>query len=137
MFRDVFNWLFPPLVQDQLDAFQDYWNLHKIAKQRKKLLPSGTSPRNLMSVPETGSSTARNCWIKVNPESVKRWREQLGGLQWRDEIMAFTLEEFHAEADAAWIAISLVTLSNVWSVFSQVVEQIQTRRAVVLNPNMN
>lgn len=92
-----------------------------------------------MSVPETGSSTVRNCWVKVNPESVKQWRVELGGLQRRDEIMAFTSEEFHSEADAAWIAIGspLVTLSNVWSVFSRVVEQIQTRRDVVLNPNVN
>lgn len=131
MCRKVFNWLFPPLVQDRLDAFQDYWNAHKISHQRKKLLPSGTSPSQLLAVPDSGDPTARHCWIKVNPESVRRWRADLGGVERRDEVMAFVSDEFQAEADAAWLAIGFpqVSISNVWSVFSRVVEQIQARRS--------
>lgn len=130
---NVFNWLFPPLVQDRLDAFQDYWNSHKVSRQKNKLLPSGTSPSQLLAVPESGNPTARHCWIKVVPESVRGWRADLGGLERRDEIMAFVSDEFHAEADAAWLAVGSpqVTISNVWSIFSRVVEQIQARRSSI------
>ncbi|KAF9502150.1 hypothetical protein BDN71DRAFT_1343800, partial [Pleurotus eryngii] len=41
---DLFNWIWPPLVQEQLDIFREYWNNHRISKQKNKLLPSGTSP---------------------------------------------------------------------------------------------
>ncbi|KAJ7508130.1 hypothetical protein B0H11DRAFT_1704579, partial [Mycena galericulata] len=37
---DLFNWLWPKIVQLSLDGFVDYWNNHKIQTQRNKLLPS-------------------------------------------------------------------------------------------------
>ncbi|KAJ7862450.1 hypothetical protein B0H14DRAFT_3134239 [Mycena olivaceomarginata] len=41
---DLFNWLWPKIIQFTLDNFLDYWNNHKIRTQRNKLLPSGFSP---------------------------------------------------------------------------------------------
>ncbi|KAF9490762.1 hypothetical protein BDN71DRAFT_1345120, partial [Pleurotus eryngii] len=48
----LFNWLWPPLLQAQLDEFVEYWNNHRISMQKKKFLPSGTSPRQMWIAPE-------------------------------------------------------------------------------------
>ncbi|KAJ7280737.1 hypothetical protein C8J57DRAFT_1003812, partial [Mycena rebaudengoi] len=44
LYIDLFNWLWPKIVQLSLDDFVEYWNNHKIQTQRNKLLPSGFSP---------------------------------------------------------------------------------------------
>ncbi|KAJ6614263.1 hypothetical protein B0H10DRAFT_2266519 [Mycena sp. CBHHK59/15] len=41
---NLFNWLWPKIVQLCLDDFVEYWNDHKIRTQRGKLLPSGFGP---------------------------------------------------------------------------------------------
>ncbi|KAJ6613707.1 hypothetical protein B0H10DRAFT_2177130 [Mycena sp. CBHHK59/15] len=41
---NLFNWLWPKIVQLCLNDFVEYWNDHKIRTQRGKLLPSGVSP---------------------------------------------------------------------------------------------
>jgi hypothetical protein len=49
---DLFNWLWPKIIQLSLDDFVDYWNNHKIRTQRNKLLPSGFSPNFVWDFPE-------------------------------------------------------------------------------------
>ncbi|KAJ7260158.1 hypothetical protein C8J57DRAFT_1637757 [Mycena rebaudengoi] len=49
---DLFNWLWPKIVQLSLDDFVEYWNNHKIRTQRNKLLPSGFSPNYICDFPE-------------------------------------------------------------------------------------
>ncbi|KAJ7465857.1 hypothetical protein B0H11DRAFT_1733608 [Mycena galericulata] len=49
---DLFNWLWPKIIQRSLDEFVDYWNNHKIRTQRNKLLPSGFSPNYICDFPE-------------------------------------------------------------------------------------
>ncbi|KAJ7474599.1 hypothetical protein B0H11DRAFT_1918309 [Mycena galericulata] len=49
---DLFNWLWPKIVQLSLDEFVEYWNKYKIRTQRNKLLPSGFSPNYICDFPE-------------------------------------------------------------------------------------
>ncbi|KAJ7838630.1 hypothetical protein B0H14DRAFT_3141015 [Mycena olivaceomarginata] len=49
---DLFNWLWPKIIQFTLDNFLDYWNNHKIRTQHNKLLPSGFSPNYICDFPE-------------------------------------------------------------------------------------
>lgn len=49
---DLFNWLWPKIVQLSLDDFVDYWNNHKIRTQRSKILPSGVSPNYIFDFPD-------------------------------------------------------------------------------------
>ncbi|KAJ7853167.1 hypothetical protein B0H14DRAFT_2213070, partial [Mycena olivaceomarginata] len=49
---NLFNWLWPKIVQLCLDDFVDHWNTHKIRTQRGKLLPSGVSPNYICDFPE-------------------------------------------------------------------------------------
>ncbi|KAJ7091599.1 hypothetical protein C8R44DRAFT_835770 [Mycena epipterygia] len=49
---DLFNWLWPKIVQVSLDDFVEYWNNHKIRTQRNKQLPSGFSPNYIYDFPD-------------------------------------------------------------------------------------
>ncbi|KZP10031.1 hypothetical protein FIBSPDRAFT_687622, partial [Athelia psychrophila] len=49
---NIFNWLWPPLVQARLDIFRQYWNNHRLSTQKKKILPTGTSPLHMWTVPD-------------------------------------------------------------------------------------
>ncbi|KAJ7111718.1 hypothetical protein C8R44DRAFT_833185 [Mycena epipterygia] len=48
----LFNWIWPPIVQGELDHFTERWNSHVICRQRNKLMPSGVSPNELYAHPE-------------------------------------------------------------------------------------
>lgn len=118
-YSDIFNWLWPPLAQERLDEFREYWNNHKLSKQKKKTLPTGTSPRHMWLAPKSVRATARNCSVQVNMESVHRLRDEMGGHEAREEAMQFVSEEFAAEADNALgqLGFPPITLSSAWDVF--------------------
>ncbi|KAI0739762.1 hypothetical protein C8Q80DRAFT_1274789 [Daedaleopsis nitida] len=120
----VFNWLWPPLLQEHLDLFREYWNNHRIRTQSDKALPSGTSPRHMVLAPEAVRATAKDCSIKVRMELVHELREELNPEISRNEAYAFVDDEFQAMADAVYIAMGspAITLSNAWDVFDRVVE---------------
>ncbi|KAJ7196537.1 hypothetical protein GGX14DRAFT_376004 [Mycena pura] len=48
----LFNWIWPPIVQGELDHFTERWNSHVIRRQRNKLMPSGVSANELYAHPE-------------------------------------------------------------------------------------
>ncbi|KAF7975358.1 hypothetical protein HWV62_9675 [Athelia sp. TMB] len=48
----LFNWLWPPIIQAELDEFSEYWNTHRIWKQKNKNMPSGAAPRDVYTSPE-------------------------------------------------------------------------------------
>ncbi|KAJ7149797.1 hypothetical protein C8R43DRAFT_1096870 [Mycena crocata] len=48
----LFNWIWPPIVQGELDHFTELWNSHVIRRQRNKSMPSGFSPNELYAHPE-------------------------------------------------------------------------------------
>ncbi|KAJ6545976.1 hypothetical protein B0H10DRAFT_1969813 [Mycena sp. CBHHK59/15] len=50
--RLLFNWIWPPIIQGELDHFTELRNSHVIRWQRNKLMPSGTSPSELYAHPE-------------------------------------------------------------------------------------
>ncbi|KAJ7695249.1 hypothetical protein B0H14DRAFT_2418856, partial [Mycena olivaceomarginata] len=46
--RSLFNWIFPPLVQEELNEFCVYWNQHKIYSQQMRNMPSGHVPADVL-----------------------------------------------------------------------------------------
>jgi hypothetical protein len=110
----IFNWLWPPLVQEQLDKFREYWNNHQISKQKHKTLPTGTSPRHMWLVPESVCATSRNCSVHVNMHTVHQLRGDLGGAEGCKRAFQFVDTEFEALAELNYPDI---TLSSVWDVF--------------------
>ncbi|KAF4586441.1 Transposase [Pleurotus pulmonarius] len=121
---NVFNWLWPPLVQSRLHEFREYWNNHLLSKQKKKVLPSGTSPRQMWLDPQSVRADARDCSIVANMNIVRQLREGLGGTEGRAQAYAFVDPEFGALADSALGELNFpaITLMNAWDIFIAVVE---------------
>lgn len=125
--RNIFNYLFPPLVQERLNEYREYWNNHRITSQRDKSLPSGYSPRHVFTSPSSVRKDALRLWVRVNPASVDRWRTELGGAAAHREATNFVTQAFQAEADQAWIDLGCprIQVSNVWDIFSQMVVKLR------------
>ncbi|KAJ7474553.1 hypothetical protein B0H11DRAFT_2428922 [Mycena galericulata] len=68
---DLFNWLWPKIIQRSLDQFVDYWNNHTIRTQRNKLLPSGFSPNYICDFPDKFGLT-RYRWVS-DEFDVRAW----------------------------------------------------------------
>jgi hypothetical protein len=125
----TFYWLWVPVIQNGLDDFREYWNNHKLQKSKGKLNASGSSPYNMFNNPTDFVATARDCSIRVNPESVYRLRDAYGGEEARDKAFRFVSREFAAEADGVYVDLGCpqITLPTAWSVFERVVAELQRR----------
>ena len=99
--------------------FREYWNNHRISSQKHKILPTGTSPRQMWLVPDSVRVTARDCSIHVNMNTVQQMREDLGGAEGREKAMRFVDVEFQAEADEVLAELKYpnITLSSAWDIF--------------------
>ncbi|TFK17581.1 hypothetical protein FA15DRAFT_661343, partial [Coprinopsis marcescibilis] len=64
----LFYWVFVPLVQQALDNFRDYWNYHRVRKQKNKLMPSGHIPADAFFNPEKYDIHAKNYLIPMPEE---------------------------------------------------------------------
>ncbi|KAF8530930.1 hypothetical protein JB92DRAFT_2854324 [Gautieria morchelliformis] len=103
---EVFYWLLPPLVQEQLDLYRDYWNSHRIRKQKGKNGASGVTPRQAFHIPTSAQPDAHDYSVRVDP-----------GM-------------FQVEADHAWINLGSpeATLATTWDVFATVLALIRRLR---------
>ncbi|KAJ6566838.1 hypothetical protein B0H19DRAFT_1138688 [Mycena capillaripes] len=117
---DLFNWIFPPLVQAKLDEFRIYWNQHRVRSQPNKNMPSGHVPADILEHPELFGGI--NCLIKVPKETLADLRvfltEEVGP---RSEHLQWVDDEFAAIAEAVHESIGSphITLTNSWEIFRQ------------------
>lgn len=127
---DVFNWLWPPIVQGRLDEYREYWNNHTVRHQKEKDLPSGTSPTHIWTCPTHVRPTARDCRVIIRRDTVRELRNGIGGEDARVEAYRFVTAEFQAEADGAYADLGFphITLSSAWSVFLAVVNVLRSRK---------
>ncbi|KAJ7456355.1 hypothetical protein B0H11DRAFT_1739290, partial [Mycena galericulata] len=127
--RQTFYWLWVPLIQNGLDDYREYWNNHTLKGSKGKLNGSGSSPYNMLNNPTAVVATARDCSIRVNPESVYRLRQAYGGEEARAKAFQFVSREFTAEADAVYVDLGCpkITLPTAWAVFQQVVVELEYR----------
>ncbi|KAJ7661984.1 hypothetical protein DFH06DRAFT_987877 [Mycena polygramma] len=128
--RNVFYWLWVPIVQAGLDTFREYWNNHTITGSKNKKNPSRSCPNNMFLNPTSVRALARDCQIKVNPETVAELREAYGGDEARDKAYRFVSEEFKFTADLihANLGAPQPTLANGWVVFKMMVDKIEELR---------
>jgi hypothetical protein len=120
---DLFNWLWPKILQIQLDSFVEYWNNHRIRSQPKKANMSGHTPRHAFTVSD--SLGAPDCCIEVDREVLEVLRSQIPVS--REESMRWVNKEFDIVASTAYRDLGepeLVLLSG-WTIFSQLVPLIQ------------
>jgi hypothetical protein len=123
---DLFNWIFPPLVQAELDEFRTYWNQHQVRSQPNKNMPSGHVPADVLEHPELFGGI--NCLIKVPKETLTDLRvfltEEVGP---RSEHLQWVDDEFAAIAEAVHKSIGSphITLTNSWEIFRKMSAHIE------------
>ena len=113
-------WLWPPLMQRELDNFCYQANNCRVRKQKDKILPSGVSPDYAYDFPECFGGT--DC---LEPVDVGIVQEMLDSMQKEKDSMSDwgVPEEFADRAQQVYdtLGISEVTMSNVWLVFSTMI----------------
>ncbi|KAJ7895785.1 hypothetical protein B0H13DRAFT_2234542 [Mycena leptocephala] len=116
--KDLFNWIFPPLVQAELDEFRIWWNQHQIRSQPNKNMPSGHVPADALKYPELYGGI--NCFIKLPKETIAELRqfltEEVGP---RSEHLDWVDAEFAALAESVRKSLGSpqITLTNNWEIF--------------------
>ncbi|KAK7006597.1 hypothetical protein R3P38DRAFT_3601201 [Favolaschia claudopus] len=95
--RDLFNWIFPPLVQAKLDEFCTYWNQHIIRLQPEKEMPSGHAPADALAHP--GLFGGLHCGIQVPADALRDLRDALSEeVGPRDSHLLWVTPEFDGVA---------------------------------------
>ncbi|KAJ6629945.1 hypothetical protein B0H10DRAFT_2160444 [Mycena sp. CBHHK59/15] len=114
---DLFNWLWPKIVQSSLDNFVDYWNNHKIRTQRNKLLPSGFSLNYICEFPERFGLT--NFGVPAPQHLVDALRQNIP--KSREECYRWVSDEFEAMAWEVYnhIGAPKFVLTEGWTIFCQ------------------
>lgn len=116
--RCLFYWIWPPIVQAQVDDFVQYWNHHRIPRNKKKYNPSGVTPRHAYEVPHAVRPAGQHCLIAVPAAAVDEIRV---GLRWtREQALSFVSHSFSEDAQAVHSALHLPkpTMDNAWEVFA-------------------
>ncbi|KAJ7737943.1 hypothetical protein B0H16DRAFT_1325632, partial [Mycena metata] len=114
---DLFNWLWPRIIQLSLDEFVEYWNNHKIRSQRNKLLPSGFSPNYICDFPARFGLV--DFTTPVSPALVDALGENIP--KSRQECYRWVSDEFDAEAWVVYerIGATKFVLADGWTIFCQ------------------
>lgn len=107
------QWLWPKLIQQELDEFRRTMNDHKVRTDRGKVLPSGVSPNVAYSLHKKYGG--ENCLQEVDPELVRKLMVEIGG----EALIQFVSPEYAARAQAAFdtLGLNVLTFDNVWHVF--------------------
>jgi hypothetical protein len=113
-FSSLVQWLWPRLIQQELDKLKHRLNTHTVRYNRDKLLPSGVSPNITMSLHE--DYNAKNCLQLVDRDVIKNLMEEIGG----EDLIRFVDSEYSAAACLIFdnLGFTVLTFENVWQVFS-------------------
>ncbi|KAJ3742547.1 hypothetical protein DFH05DRAFT_1536392 [Lentinula detonsa] len=115
---DLFNWLWPQIIQKELDIFTAYWNNHRIRYQAEKPNASGTTPSNAFALPKSVSAQAEQCGIVIDKFVVDALRKEIPVS--REEAMRYVSDEFCERAKAIYRQIGSPQLKAAvgWSIFT-------------------
>ncbi|KAF7362207.1 hypothetical protein MVEN_00566900 [Mycena venus] len=113
---ELCQWLWPRLLQKELDKWASFRNGVPIRKQKDKAGPSGVramSRNEAFSMFESWGGV--NCLQRVDRDVIRQMKEDMGG----DALIAFSMPEFSARAEEAFESLGPVVLTqkNVWDVF--------------------
>ncbi|EDR05062.1 uncharacterized protein LACBIDRAFT_303846 [Laccaria bicolor S238N-H82] len=111
---ELVQWLWPKLIQEELDHFRKVNNDHKPKKMTVSKLPSGVSPHIAFTLPEKYGS--ENCLQPLSITVVQGLMEDLGG----EEFVQFVSPEYAAHAEEVFnsLGVEELTTANIWNVFT-------------------
>jgi hypothetical protein len=113
-------WLWPPLIQRELDNLREIMNKRPQRKQREKILPSGVSPNIAYTLYEKYGRV--QCLQPVDVQVVEEIMEVIRGDQ--DPLTDWGVPDgFGASCEAALVKLRItqddLTMQNIWFVFAQ------------------
>lgn len=113
-FSELVQWLWPTLIQQELDTLKDHFNDHVVRTDREKKLPSGVSPNIAYTLHEQYGS--EDCLQPVDRDIVWGLMEDIGG----EDLIRFVTVEYAERARAVFESLGHEKLSfqNIWGVFS-------------------
>ena len=108
------QWLWPILIQQELNELQERLNSHPTRLDRNKHLPSGVSPNVAYTLYE--EYDAENCSQPVDVDVVQKLMDDIDG----EELIRFVSVEYAARAQEVFDSLNVpkLTFENVWEVFS-------------------
>ncbi|KAH9943745.1 hypothetical protein B0H21DRAFT_779612 [Amylocystis lapponica] len=117
--RNLFNWLWPPVVQRELNNHRDSWNKHQIRPQKDKAMPSGSTPTMFFRSPE--SFGGKRVPVDVPNTAVQALRDTLA--MSREEAVWWVDDDFAVAAGNAHAILGCppIDLGTAWAVFIQMV----------------
>ncbi|KIK73679.1 hypothetical protein PAXRUDRAFT_177767, partial [Paxillus rubicundulus Ve08.2h10] len=109
----LIRWLWPKLIQQELDQLMDCFNNHVVCRDKKKKLPSGVSPNVAFAL--HNQYGGEDCLQKVDRVVVKQLMEEIGG----EDLIRFFDIAYAAHAQIVYDSLNFtsLTLQNVWAVF--------------------
>ncbi|KAF8524527.1 hypothetical protein JB92DRAFT_2827010 [Gautieria morchelliformis] len=110
---ELVQWLWPKLIQKELDELWDRFNNHCSRKDRNKVLPSGVSPNEAFALHK--EYRAENLLQPVNKGVVRELMVSIGG----DDLIRFVSVEYAVHAQEVYdsLGIQWLTMFNVWTIF--------------------
>jgi len=113
-------WIWPPLMQRELDKFRANSNSQRMRKQPDKILPSGTSPDTAYLFPENFGGV--EC---LQPVDIHVVDQLLADLQpEKDAYMDWGVDpEFRNRVDSIYklqLRSPAITMETVWVIFSAI-----------------
>lgn len=118
-YSELVQWLWPKLIQAELDEQKDLLNNHRVRFDRNKKLPSGVTPQVAYSL-HTG---VEDLLQRVDTNIIRGLMEELGG----EGLIEFVPKEYTGWAQAVFDSLGIQTLafSNVWVVFQAMLPMMQ------------
>jgi len=116
--RHLVMWLWPPLMQRELDRFRMEANNKRVRKQKNKALPSGVAPNLAYTLPEHFG--ASDCLQPVDTRVIREILREPELQEGKDLLNDWGVPDWFAnEAEAALqtLHVKEITLHNVWIIF--------------------
>ena len=113
-FSELVQWLWPTLIQQELDQLKAHLNNHVVRYDAKKKLPSGMSANTAYSLyAENGGEW---CLQDVDREIIQHLKVEIGG----EGLLRFVSVEYEVHAKKVFESLDYgkILLQNVWSVFA-------------------
>lgn len=115
--------LWPSLMQEELDRFRRFANHRRMRKQKDKVLPSGVTPDFAHTFPERFGG--RDCLYPVDRNVIKEIMDDMKAEQEALTDWGVSPEfKIRAQAGLDRMGVDKVSLENVWVVFNALLQYV-------------
>ncbi len=129
--RSLWRWLWPQIIQNATNAYVEWFNNHRIRKQKNKLLPDRVSPQRVYDLPHLyGLQDLR---IQIPKEAVMDLRKQIETP--KEETLRWVSDEFHQIVVNIYerLGSPALHLNEGWKIFNAMIPEI---RRIVMSMNI-